>query len=82
MGQKDLQKIWIISVLDKELNCLFFFRSCTFTGETFYQYLSLGKQGDRAREEKMIYSVKTVEENKDSEKDYGTVWLEVIIIIV
>lgn len=81
MGQKDLEKIWIISVLDKELKCLFVFRSCTFTGETSYQYLSLGKQSDRAREEKMMYSVETVEENKDSERDYGTVWLEVIIIV-
>lgn len=81
MEQKGLEKIWIISVLDKELNCLFVFKSCTFTGETSYQYLSWGKQSDRAREEKMMYSVKTVEEGKDSERDDGTVWLEVIIIV-
>lgn len=69
MGQMDPEKIWIVSVLDKELNCLLVFRSCTFTGETSYQYLPLGTQGDRAREEKMMYSVKTAEENKSSARD-------------
>lgn len=29
----------------------------------------------------MMYSVKTVEEGKDSKRDDGTVWLEVIIIV-